>query len=495
MQKYNNLIGGKLVEPSTKKYFENINPADRLDVVGLFADSGKKDIDIAVKAARQAFLAWSNMTPPKRGKLIFETGRLLLERKEQLAKVIVREMGKTMPEAIGDIQSSADVAYFMAGEGRRMYGQTTFSELDKRWALTKRYPIGVCGLITAWNAPMAIITWKLFPALICGNTVVLKPSEETPLTAHLLGEILKEVGFPDGVINIVYGFGQETGRALVAHNDIDLISFTGSTQVGREISTECGKRLRRYSLEMGGKNGLIVMDDADIETASQAVVTGAFSTAGQRCASTSRVFVHEEVYDKFLKMVLEKTRSLKIGPGTDPETRVCPIISERHLKSIMAYVDGAKKEGAKLLYGGHILTIGAYTKGNYIEPTIFTDVNPNSKLAREEIFGPVLAVFKIKSLQEGIDMVNDSEYGLVASIFTENLNNAMYALDVIKTGVCYVNAPTFGSESHMPFGGLRGSGNGTREPGTQAMDVFSNWKTIYADYSGISQNSQFKEKK
>ncbi|CEG13739.1 Aldehyde dehydrogenase, thermostable [groundwater metagenome] len=494
MEKYYNLINGKLVEPSTNKYFENINPANRTDVIGLFPMSSPEDINIAVDAARNALVLWAGMTPPKKGRLIFEAGRLLIENKEKLAKVIVREMGKTMPEALGDIQSSADVAYFMAGEGRRLYGQTTFSELDKRWALTKRIPVGVCGLITAWNAPMAIITWKLFPALICGNTVVLKPSEDTPLTAHLLGEILKKAGFPDGVINIVYGIGPETGKALVENNDVELISFTGSTSVGKAISTECGKKLKKCSLELGGKNGLIVMDDANIDVAVQAVASGAFSTAGQRCASTSRVFVHTNVYDEFMVKLVKKTKEMKVGIGSDPDTKICPIINEKQLKRIKNYVDEAQKNGAKLILGGNVLTEGFYGKGNFIEPTIFTDVDIESRLAQEEIFGPVLVVFKVYSLDEGIKMLNDVSYGLTASIFTSRINDAMFALDLIQTGVCYINAPTFGSEVHMPFGGLKNSGNGNREPGTQAMDVFSEWKTIYIDYSDTSQNSQFREK-
>jgi alpha-ketoglutaric semialdehyde dehydrogenase len=492
MEKIDNLIGGKLVPPVSGEYFKNLNPADSNDIVGLFPKSTQKDIEMAVNSARRAFSAWSNMPPPVRGELIYKAAELLLKNQETLAKVIVREMGKTMPESMGDIKSSADVAFFTAGEGRRMYGQTSFSALEKRWALTKRFPVGVCGLLTAWNAPMAIITWKLFPALICGNTVVLKPSEDTPMTAHLLGELLKEAGFPDGVVNVVYGIGDETGKALVINKDVDLISFTGSTKVGRMIAEECGRKLKRCSLELGGKNGLIVMNDADLVSAAKAVASGAFSTAGQRCASTSRVFVHETVYDEFLKKLLIETEKMKVGAGSDPETKVCPIINKRQFDSIMSYIEGAKKDGARLLYGGSAFTEGKYANGCFIEPTIFVDVDIMSKLAREEIFGPVLAVFKISNLQEALEKINSVEYGLTASIFTSNVNIAMIALERIQAGCCYVNAPTFGSEPHMPFGGMKQSGNGSREPGTQAIDVFSEWKTIYIDYSGIAQNSQFK---
>jgi aldehyde dehydrogenase (NAD+) len=491
MEKYNNLIGGKLAPPVSGEYFENLNPADNTDIVGLFPKSGRKDIELAVQSAKNALPSWSNMPSPARGELIYKIADLLLRKQDTLSKVIVREMGKTMPESMGDIKSSADVAYFMAGEGRRMYGQTTFSALEKRWALTKRFPVGICGLLTAWNAPMAIITWKLFPALICGNTVVLKPSEDTPLTAHLLGELLKEAGFPDGVVNIVYGIGDDTGKALVENKDVDLISFTGSTKVGRMIAEECGRQLKRCALELGGKNGLIVMNDADLVSAAKAVASGAFSTAGQRCASTSRIFVHEEVFDEFLKKLLDETSRMKIGPGSDPDTKVCPIINKRQFDSITAYIEGAKKD-AKLFYGGRALTGDKYSKGNYIEPTIFVDVDMRSRLAQEEIFGPVLAVFRISHLQEALEKINSVEYGLTASIFTSNVDIAMIALEKIQAGCCYVNAPTFGSEPHMPFGGVKQSGNGSREPGTQAIDVFSEWKTIYIDYSGIAQNSQFK---
>jgi alpha-ketoglutaric semialdehyde dehydrogenase len=491
-ESFKNFINGKLVPPVSGEYFENLNPADNRDIVGLFPKSGQQDIESAVQAAKKAFPAWSTMPPPGRGELIYKAADLLLKNQEALARVIVREMGKTLPESMGDIKSSADVAYFTAGEGRRMYGQTSFSALEKRWALTKRSPVGVCGLLTAWNAPMAIITWKLFPALICGNAVVLKPSEDTPLTAHLLGELLKEAGFPDGVVNIVYGIGDETGKALVKNKDVDLISFTGSTKVGKMIAEECGRQLKRCSLELGGKNGLIVMNDADLVSAAKAVASGAFSTAGQRCASTSRVFVHEAVYDTFLGMLLDETAKMKVGVGSDPETKVCPIINKRQFDSIMSYIEGAKKDGAKILCGGHSLTGELFSKGCFIEPTIFADVDIQSGLAREEIFGPVLAVFRISNVQEALEKINSVEYGLTASIFTSNVDIAMIALEKLQAGCCYVNAPTFGSEPHMPFGGVKQSGNGSREPGTQAMDVFSEWKTIYIDYSGIARNSQFK---
>jgi len=492
METIHNLIGGRLVPAQAGDFFEDLNPADHSDIVGRFPKSGATEVEMAVAAARKAFQVWSELPPPKRGEIIYRAGELLLENQKRLADVIVKEMGKTLPESMGDIKSSADAAYFMAGEGRRMYGQTTFSALDKRWALTKRFPVGVCGLITAWNAPMAIITWKAFPALICGNTIVLKPSEDTPLTAHHFGEIMKEAGLPDGVVNIVYGYGPQTGEALVRSRGIDLISFTGSTKVGRMIAEECGRNLKKCSLEMGGKNGLIVMHDANLDAAAKAVAAGAFSTAGQRCASTSRVFVHVAVYDAFLGKLFEETKAMKVGLGSDSATKVCPIINTRQYESILAQIEAAKRGGARLLYGGRALTDGEFARGCFIEPTIFGDVAMDSKLAREEIFGPVLAVFRIASLEEAVEKINSADYGLTASVFTASMDLALEAIARIQAGCCYVNAPTFGSEPHMPFGGLKNSGNGTREPGTQALDVFSDWKTIYFDYSGVARNSQYK---
>jgi aldehyde dehydrogenase (NAD+) len=484
MMKIDNFIKGELIKPAGGKYFKNINPADRDDLISLFADSGKPDVERAVFAAKDAYRSWSELPPPKRGELIYRVADLLKNNQKTLAEMIVREMGKSLPEAMGDMQSSIDAALFMAGEGRRLYGQTTFSALQKRWAVTKRMPIGVCGLITAWNAPMAIITWKLFPALICGNTVVLKPSENTPMTAHLLGKILKEAGIPDGVVNIIYGKGPATGEALVRHPDVKAISFTGSTKVGKIISEECGRQLKRCSLEMGGKNGLIVMEDADIDAASKAVAAGAFSTAGQRCASTSRVFVHKNIYSDFIKKLIEETKKMKAG--------ICPIINREQYDSILKYIKEAKRSGAKCIYGGKPLSAGYFSKGDFMEPAIFVNVKIDSKIAQEEIFGPVLSVFKIENFNEALKMINNVAYGLTASIFTSNINLAMLALDGIEAGCCYVNAPTFGSEPHMPFGGIKNSGNGTREPGTQALDVFSEWKTVYIDYSGVTQNSQYK---
>jgi aldehyde dehydrogenase (NAD+) len=490
IEKYKNLVDGKLVEPFTQEYFENTNPANREDIIGLFPRSGKDDIDKAVAAAKKSFPVWSNIPPPRRADIIMNITQKIKDKKEKIAKIIVREMGKTMAGAYGEIKSSVDAAEFAAGEGRRMYGQTTFSALDKRWVLIKRTPVGVCGLITAWNAPLAIISWKLFPALICGNTIVLKPAEDTPLTAYIFGEILKDTGLPSGAINIVHGIGEEAGKTLIDNENVDLMSFTGSTEVGKIISDVYGRRMKKCSLELGGKNGLLVMDDADLDIAADATVSGACSCSGQRCAATSRLIIHEKVYDELLDRIIQRTKKLKIGPGTDDSNIVNPIINQKQLKNIKSAIDKAVKDGAKLVLGGNILTEGIYAKGNYIEPTIFVDVDPYSDLAQKEIFGPVLAVFKCKNYEHGIELMNCTKYGLTASIHTKNFNIALDAMDSIEAGVCYVNAPTFGSEAHIPFGGLKQSGNGHREPGTQTLDVFSEYKTIYLDYSQVSQDSQ-----
>lgn len=471
--------------------FDNRNPADTDDVLSRFPRGTAQDVDRAVEAARRAFPAWSQTPPPVRARVLFCAAELLTQRKDELATVIVKEMGKTMAESRGDIQSAIDMAQFVAGEGRRWYGETTSSELANRWALTKRVPVGVCGIITAWNAPMATPAWKIFPALQCGNTVVFKPAEDTPETAHHLGKLLLDAGLPPGVLNIVHGLGEEAGAAIVRHPGIDLLSFTGSSEVGRLIAEEGAKRLARVSLELGGKNASILLPDAALPLAVKGIVAGAFSVAGQRCASTSRVIVHEAIYDDFLKQLLDATRALVLGAGMNPKTQVCPMINQAQIERTERYVALGQKEGAHLLLGGKRATVPDSPRGLFFEPTIFTQVKPSMTIAREEIFGPVLCVFKVASFEEAIAVHNDVPYGLTASIFTADANLALKALDQMKAGVCYVNAPTFGSEVHMPFGGFDQSGNGHREAGMGGIDVFSELKTIYIDYSAQIQNAQY----
>ena len=488
---FKNFIDSKWVDSVSGKTFYNMNPANKDEILGVFPLSDAHDIDLAVQAAEKAFKEWSRVTPPMRGKILFEAGKIMAKKKTELAQTLVKEVGKTMKEALGEVKAAVDMLYFMGGEGRRLYGDTTYSELPNRLAITKRYPIGVCGIITPWNFPLSSISWKVSPALICGNTVVLKPARDTPETANKFVELMQEAGLPGGVLNLVHGSGEEAGEALVKHKDVNLISFTGSSAVGRKIAALCGERLAKVSLELGGKNAVIVMEDCDLDLAVDSVVRGAFSVAGERCTATSRVIVHQSIYDNFTEKLAAETKKLKVGPGEDESTDVCPVINEKQLNTIMRYVEIGKKEGAKLILGGNRLTHGVYSRGFYFEPTIFVDVRPDMVIAREEIFGPVLVVFKVNSFEEAIEVHNATEYGLSGSIFTRNVNRAMSAVDRMETGVCYVNAPTFGSEVHLPFGGVKKSGGGHREVGKAALEVFSDWKTIYVDYSGGVQNVQF----
>ena len=488
-----NFIDSEWVNSASGATFENINPANKDEVLGIFPRSDERDVDLAVQAAKKALGEWSRTTPPVRGGILFEAGGIIAEKRTQLAETLVKEVGKTLKEALGEVKAAVDMCYFMAGEGRRLYGDTTYSELPNRLAITKRYPMGVCGIITPWNFPLALISWKVAPALICGNTVVLKPAEDAPETANNFAEILQEAGLPNGVLNVVHGFGEEAGEALVKHRDIDLISFTGSTEVGKGIAKICGEKLTKVSLELGGKNAAILMEDCNLDLAVDSVVRGAFSVAGERCTATSRAIIHEAIYDKFIEKLVAETKKLKVGPGDDESTDVCPVINEKQLNKIMHYVDVGKKEGAKLILGGNRLSKGVHSKGFYFEPTIFVNVKPDMTIAREEIFGPVLAVLKVGSFEEAIEVHNATEYGLSGSIFTNDMNRAMRAIDTMEAGVCYVNAPTFGSEVHLPFGGFKNSGSGHREVGKAAIEAFSEWKTIYVDYSGGVQNVQFKK--
>lgn len=488
-----NFINSEWVPSVSGRTFNSINPANKDEILGIFPLSDKKDVDLACKSAQNALKSWSSITPPKRGKILFDAAKIMENRSTDIANIIVRESGKTFKEAIGETQAGIDMCYFMAGEGRRLYGDVTYSELPNRLAITKRYPIGVCGIITPWNFPWSMTTWKVLPALICGNSVVLKPAADTPETANIFAEIMQDSGLPKGVLNIVHGRGEEAGEAIVGDKLVSLISFTGSSIVGKKIARICGERLAKVSLELGGKNASIVMDDADIDLAVGSIVKGAFSVAGERCTATSRAIVHSRIYDEFLEKLVSETKKLKVGAGNDETTHVCPVVSEKQLKTVLDYIEIGKKEGARLLLGGKQLSSGEHSKGFYIEPTIFSEVKRDMSIAKEEIFGPVLCVFKVDSFVDAISVHNSTNYGLSASIFTKDVNKAMLAVDLMEAGVCYVNAPTFGSEVHLPFGGIKMSGNGHREVGKAAIETFSEWKTIYVDYSGALQNAQFKD--
>ena len=488
-KQYQNYINGKWVDAKSGKTFENRNPANWDEVVGVFPYSDKPDVDEAVKAARAAFDAWRLTPAPKRGDIMRKAGDILTARKEEIAHLMTREMGKVLLETRGDVQEGIDTAYYAATEGRRLFGNTVPSELPNKFNMSIRVPIGVAGIITPWNFPLAIPTWKIFPALVCGNTIVFKPAPDTPATGHLFVEILLEAGVPPGVINLVHG-DAEAGSAMVEHPDVDLISFTGSSEVGKKISALGSKTLKRVSLEMGGKNALIVMDDANLDLALEGVLWGAFGTTGQRCTATSRLIVHENVYDKFLSMVLDKTAKLRLGDGLQEKVDVGPCINKAQQSKAEEYVHIGVKEGATVIAGGKRANGNGLSKGWFFEPTILANVTPAMRVAQEEIFGPVLSLIKVKSLEEAIDIANNTKYGLSSSLYTQDLNAAFQAIRDIKAGITYINAPTIGAEAHMPFGGVKETGNGHREGGWTVYDFFSEWKTVYVDYSGKLQRAQ-----
>ena len=489
-KEFRNFIDGKWVGAESGRTFENRNPANWDEVVGVFPKSGKEDVERAVRAARGAFEKWRLVPAPKRGDILRRVGDLMTSRKEELSRQMTREMGKVLAETRGDVQEGIDTAYYAASEGRRLFGHTVPSELPNKFNLAMRVPIGVAGVVTPWNFPMAIPTWKIFPALLSGNAVVFKPASDTPATATTLVEILLDAGVPEGVINLVHGGGSEVGMAIVGHPDVDLVSFTGSTMVGKKISEVASSTLKRVSLELGGKNAQLVMNDADLDLALDGVLWGAFGTTGQRCTATSRLILHEEVYDTFLEMLTARVKKLKLGDGLDERVEVGPCVNEGQREIVESYVAIGKEEGATLVAGGKRPANTALAKGWFYEPTIFTDVRPDSRIAQEEIFGPVLSIIRTRSLDEGIQILNGTVYGLSSSVYTRDVNAAYRAIQEIKAGITYINAPTIGAEAHMPFGGVKQTGNGHREGGWTVYDFFTEWKTVYVDYSGGLQRAQ-----
>jgi aldehyde dehydrogenase (NAD+) len=491
MDVHNNLIDGHRVPARDGRIIEDRNPADWREMVACVPRSGPKDVHAAVEAARRALPAWSATPAPKRAHVLLRSAVLLEERKDVLAKFMTREMGKPLKETRGDVQEAIDTAYFFAGEGRRLYGQTMPSELPDKLCLTFRRPVGVCGLITPWNFPIAVPSWKVYPALIAGNTLVLKPAEDTPVSALYFAEILSEAGLPDGVLNVVTGFGAEAGDALVRHKDVALLSFTGSAEIGARVASICGASLRRVALELGGKNAQIVLEDADIDLAVEGALWGAFATAGQRCTATSRLVIHEKIYKKFLDALVARAKKIKLGNASvDPSVEVGPVINATQLKRIDGYVRGAVRQGARLVLGGRIARRADLRHGSFYEPTIFSGVSPGMTIAREEVFGPVTCVLRVKSYEEAVRVVNDTEYGLSSSIYTHDVNRAARAISDIQSGITYVNSPTIGAEAHLPFGGVKKTGNGFREAGPTALDVFTEWKTVYLDHSARLQKAQ-----
>jgi acyl-CoA reductase-like NAD-dependent aldehyde dehydrogenase len=490
-EKYQNYIGGEWTKSQSGEYFENINPADTSDVVGRFPLSNEADVNAAVAAAKEAATKWRKTPAPKRAEILFTLGEILRKNKDRFTRDMTREMGKVLKEAGGDVQEAIDCTYYTAGEGRRLHGFTTPAEMPNKFAMCVRQPVGICGLITPFNFPMAIPSWKLIPALVCGNTVVIKSGEDVPLSTINLIKSCEEAGIPKGVVNLVNGHGADVGAPLVNHKDIRLISFTGSTNTGRIIAEQCANQNKIVSLEMGGKNAIIVMDDADIDNAVEGSLWGAFGTSGQRCTASSRLVVHTKVYKKFVEKLVEKVKRLRVGNGLDEKTEVGPVINQAAMDKILSYIEiGQKEDKATLACGGNRLTKGDYKKGYFIEPTVFTDVDRNHRIGQEEIFGPVTSVIPFSTLDEAIDIVNDVKYGLSSAIYTQDVNQSFYAMQELYTGICYVNSATIGAEVHLPFGGTKGTGNGHREAGTQVLDIFTEWKSLYIDYSGKLQRAQ-----
>jgi len=487
---FQNFINGRWVDAKSGKTFENRNPANWDEVVGLFPKSGREDVEAAVKAARAAFATWRLVPAPKRGDILRKVGDIMVARKEELARQMTREMGKVLAETRGDVQEGIDTAYYASSEGRRLFGHTVPSELANKFNMAMRVPIGVAGIVTPWNFPMAIPTWKIFPALLCGNTVVFKPASDTPATATSLVEILMEAGIPEGAVNIVHGGGGEVGMGIVGHPDVDLVSFTGSTGVGIKITETAAPTLKRVSLELGGKNAQFVMPDANMNLALDGVVWGAFGTTGQRCTATSRLILHEKIHDLFVEMLVKRVNALKLGDGLKDGVEVGPCVNKGQQDTVKSYVEIGLGQGAKLVAGGEIPADKELAKGWFYKPTVFTNVQPDHRIAREEIFGPVLSVLKVGSLEEGIHVMNDTIYGLSSSVYTNNINDAYTAIRDINAGITYINAPTIGAEAHMPFGGVKQTGNGHREGGWTVYDFFSEWKTVYVDYSGGLQRAQ-----
>jgi|AGTN01.3.fsa_nt_gi NAD-dependent aldehyde dehydrogenases len=489
-QVFQNYINGKWEKSETGKTFVSVNPANQEDVIGHFPLSSKNDLKRAVDAAHAAFYNWKHTPAPERAEIILKAGYILESRKEEIARDMVREMGKVIKEARGDVQEAIDMAKYAAGEGRRLMGMTVPSELRNKFAMAIRQPIGVCGIITPWNFPVAIPSWKIFPALVAGNTVVFKPASDTPLVALKFVEILNEAGLPPGVLNYITGSGSEVGMPLVEDPRVGAISITASTETGRKVASKCGELMKRISCELGGKNAICVMEDADIDLAVDGALWGAFGTAGQRCTATSRVILHEKIYKQFTEKFVARVKSLKIGDGMDPSVDVGPVVSKGQLATVHEYVEIGKKEGAKLLSGGNILTDGDFAKGCFHEPTVFGDVKPEMRIAQEEIFGPVTALIPVKDFEQAMEVANGTQYGLSLSMYTKDVNRAFKAIEDLESGLVYVNAPTIGAEIQLPFGGVKQTGNGHREAGISAIDQFTEWKSVYIDYSGVLQRAQ-----
>ena len=482
-------VAGRWIESVSGQTFESVNPADTRDVVGRFQAGTPADVAMAIRAADDALPSWKATPAPKRGEILYRFGALMAEHKERLARAMTREMGKVLAEARGDVQEGIDIAFLMAGEGRRMFGDTVPSELPDKWAMSIRQPIGVAGIVTPWNFPIAIPCWKMMPALVTGNTVVFKPSSDAPHCATLLVELMAEAGFPPGVVNLVTGSGAGVGDAIVDNPDVRVISFTGSSTTGRTIAERAGRRLKRLSLELGGKNAVVVLRDADLDLAVDGILWSAFGTTGQRCTACSRVIVDRPVADELMARLESRTKELRLGSGLDEAVDVGPLVNAAAADKVERYVAIGRGEG-ELIVGGGRATGGALAHGHFFQPTIFGEVAPMATIAQEEIFGPVLSVIPADGYAEAITAANQVRYGLSASIYTRDVNTAFRAMRDLETGIVYVNAGTTGAETHLPFGGWKDTGNGHREAGHVALDTFTEWKAVYVDYSGRLQRAQ-----
>jgi len=487
---YGNLIGGKFVASHSGKTFENLNPADKNDIVGVFQQSDAADVADAVAAAKKAYRTWRLTPAPKRAEILYRTGEILLKKKEQYAQEMTREMGKVLTETRGDVQEAIDTAYYMAGEGRRLFGQTTPSELQNKFAMSVRMPVGVVGMIAPWNFPMAIPSWKLFPALVCGNTCVIKPAEDTPLSTYNLVEALVEAGLPEGVVNIVAGYGPEAGAPLVEHKDVRAISFTGSSEIGRIVGQTAAGLFKPCSLEMGGKNAMIVLEDANLDLALDGALWGAFGTTGQRCTATSRIILHKKIAAEFTGKLVARAKALKVGDGLKDGIEMGPQVNAQQIETSAKYVGIAQAEGAELLCGGSRLTGAGFDDGTFFAPTVFGSVKANMRIAQEEVFGPVVSLIEADDFDHALEIANGIQYGLSTSLYARDVNKAFRAMRDLEAGITYVNAPTIGAEVHLPFGGVKQTGNGHREGGTGALDFYTSWKSVYVDYSDKLQRAQ-----
>jgi alpha-ketoglutaric semialdehyde dehydrogenase len=488
-QRFQNYIGGEWVDAASGETFETVSPATG-DVLGTFPTSGAEDVERAVAAAKEAYEDWRLVPAPRRGEILFRFARLLEDNKADVTDLMTREMGKVKAEAGGDVQEAIDMSLYMGGEGRRLFGHTTPSELRDKFNMSVRMPIGVIGVITPWNFPIAIPSWKIAPALVCGNTVVFKPATDTPLLGERFVELLAEAGVPPGVVNIVHGGGAAVGDALVRHPDVPVITLTGSRETGVTVMRNAADHLKHIHLELGGKNAIIVLDDADLDLAVDGILWSAFGTSGQRCTAASRVIVQRGVYDQLQKRLVERAEQMRLGPGWEDDTDVGPVINAGALEKIHSYTGIGTDEGATLLTGGEPATDGDLARGHFYRPTIFGDVEPGMRIAQEEIFGPTTALIPVGSVDDAIRAANGVRYGLSSSIFTQDVNKAFRAMRDLETGITYINAGTIGAEVHLPFGGTKDTGNGHREAGQAALDVFTEWKSIYVDYSGRLQRAQ-----